>query len=131
MRWVLITAAVAGLSAAAEAREPLARPMERTPSIMVGGDERPKAPRAEKRRQAVQPQSRRSPRAQVSRTRPVTVPRASAVYEAETGSLNRSISQQQQQLQLEQRRQIDNNLFRQEIQRSTPSAICAPGQFGC
>jgi hypothetical protein len=64
-------------------------------------------------------------------------PRASSVYEAETGSINRSIGLQQQRLQVEQRQQVDNNLFRQEIQRSmsspigTPRLGCTPGSLGC
>jgi hypothetical protein len=131
MRWFLLIAALLGLTGTAVAREPLARPMERTPSIMTGGDETPRVSRTVKRHQATRQQNRRSARAQASRARSVAVPRASAVYEAQTGSINRSISQQQQLQQLEQRRQVDNNLLRQDILRSTPSRVCAPGQIGC
>lgn len=130
MRWLVLSTAVIGLAAAAEAREPLARPMERTPSIMVGGETAKKVTPAQKR-QAAKRQPSRTTRAQASRTRPVILPRGSAVYEAETGALNRSISQQQRQLQSEQRQQIDNSLFRQEIQRSSPSIGCTPGSLGC
>jgi hypothetical protein len=126
MRCLVVCAALLGLAGFAEAREPLARPMERTPSIMVGGDEaRPS--RAERRR-AVQS---RSTRRQATRARPVVNPRASSAYEFETGSINRSIGAQTQQLQREQSRQVDNSLFRQEIQRSSPGLRCTPGSLGC
>lgn len=137
MRWLILTAALlttAPLMSGGplEAREtrsraPLARPMEETPSIMVGGDEaRPKPTR-----QRESTRSRTTRRA-ASRVRPILVPRASGQYESETRAINRSLSEQSQILQLQQRQQIDNNLFRQDLQRSTtPSSICVPGQIGC
>jgi hypothetical protein len=69
--------------------------------------------------------------------RAIRVPRPAAVYEADTRAINRSISEGQQRLQVEQRRQVDTNLFRQEWQRSTgsafmpPSSGCVPGALGC
>jgi hypothetical protein len=136
MRWFVLTAALlglagSGLAGSAEAQEPLARPMERSPSIMVSGDASSKVSRPARRKQVMRPRSGRSTRAQALRTRPRAIPRASTVYEAETGSINRSINQQQQQLQSEQRRQVDDSLLRQEIQRSAPSRICTPGSIGC
>ena len=138
MRWLILTAALlttAPLMSGGplEAREtrsraPLARPMEETPSIMVGGDEaRPKPTR-----QRESTRSRTTRRAAASRARPILVPRAGGQYEADTRVINRSLSEQSQIQQLQQRQQIENNLFRQELQRSTaPSSICAPGQIGC
>ncbi len=136
MRWVALTAALIGFCGIAEAREPLARPMERTPSIMVGG-EKVTPSRAVKRRPTARSQAGRAARTRSSRVRSTVTPRAGSIYEAETGSINRSIGQEQQRLQLEQRQQVDNNLFRQEIQRSTSSPIgtprlgCTPGSLGC
>lgn len=136
MRWVTLTAALIGLCGVAEAREPLARPMERTPSIMAGGDKAAPS-RTVKRRPGARSQASRAPRKRSSGVRSTVIPRASSIYEAETGSINRSISQQQQRMQSEQRQQVDNNLFRQEIQRSVnppaglPSLGCTPGSLGC
>ena len=135
MRWVALTAALFGFWGVAEAREPLARPMERTPSIMVGG-EKVAPSKTVKRRQGARSQASRVSRTRSSGVRSV-VTRPSSIYETETGSINRSIGQQQQRLQAEQRQQVDNNLFRQEIQRSTnfpigtPSLGCTPGSLGC
>ena len=129
MRWLVLTVTVTGLCGAAQAREPLARPMEHTPSIMVGGEmERPS--RANRQR-AARPRASRTRRTQASRARPLVIPRPS-IYETETRSINSSISHQQQQLQIQQRQQFDNNLFRQEIQRSTSSPVGgdAPGVRG-
>ncbi len=126
MRWIALALALFGLCGVAQGREPLARPMERTPSIMVGGDEA--RPLRAERRRAVQT---RSTRRQATRARPAVSPRASSAYEFETGSINRSIGAQTQQLQREQNRQVDNSLFRQEIQRSSPGLRCTPGSLGC
>jgi hypothetical protein len=111
--------------------------MERTPSIMVGG-EMAKPARTLKKNRATKAQARRTRRALASRVvRPIIIPRVSAVYETEVRSINRAIILQQQQLQYEQRRQIELNLLRQEIYRSRifplfiPSFGCAPGWWGC
>ena len=76
MRWLVLTVAVTGLCGAAQAREPLARPMERTPSIMVGGeiDEPPKL----KRQKALRPKMSRTRTPRVTRTRPLVIPQPSA-----------------------------------------------------
>jgi hypothetical protein len=110
--------------------------MERTPSIMVGG-EVAKPSRTVKRRQATKPQARRTRHLQGSRVvRNLIIPRRSAIYEAEVRSINRAIIQQQQ-LQFEQRQQIELNLLRQEIRRSRtfplfiPPFGCALGSLGC
>lgn len=138
MHWLAPMIILLGLCGLAQAREPLARPMERTPSIMVGGEEAQPS-KTIKRRQVKRPPASRARATRGSRTS-TSVPRASAVYEAQTRSVNRSINRQQQELQLEQRRQIENNLFRQEIQRSINSPIggvgkrspgCSPGLIGC
>lgn len=129
VRWVL-AALLLGFSAAAEAREPLARPMERTPSIMVGG---------ETVARSVSPQRRKAVRRQASRTRRIgsVRSRASAPLRADspsgvvTRSINSSISQQQQELQSRQRQQLEINSLRQDIQRSGPSLRCFPGSLGC
>jgi hypothetical protein len=129
MRWLILAAALVACCDAAKAREPLARPMERTPSIMI--DDRDAAPRRAARPSAAQA-GRKAPR-----MRAIRVPRPAAVYEADTRAINRSISEGQQRLQVEQRRQVDTNLFRQEWQRSTgsafttPSSGCVPGALGC
>jgi hypothetical protein len=136
MRWLVLTVAFVGLCGAAQAQEPLARPMERTPSIMVGGETATPS-RTVKRQQATRPRSSRP-----VRTRPTPLPSASSRYEAETRSINSSISRQQEQLQTQQRQRVENNLNRQQIQRSinTPligtsvrplSPGCQPGLIGC
>ena len=131
MRWLVVIAAMLGCCGAAQAREPLARPMERTPSIMV--DDRVQRPSKAKRQQKASPQASRTRQRQVNRTRSVVVPRLSNPYEAQTRSINSSIGSQLQQSQSDQNRQVDNNLFRQEIQRSTssPPPGCVPGSLGC
>ena len=130
MRWLFVTVAVTGLCGAAQAREPLARPMERTPSIMVGGelDESPKL----KRQKAPGPKVSRTRAPRITRTRPLVIPQPSASSEAETRSINRSLSQQLQEQQLQQRQQSDVNLFRQEIRRNAISPLgCTPGSLSC
>jgi predicted component of type VI protein secretion system len=102
----ILAAALVGLCGTAQAREPLARPMERTPSIMV--DDRAATPRKATRPSAAQTRRR------ATRIRAVTVPRPSTVYETDSRAINRSISESQQRLQAEQRQQVDTNLFRQE-----------------
>ncbi len=135
MRWFMGMVAVLALSGSLEAREPLARPMERTPSIMV--EESDRRPAKAKRAKAVRPRADRNRPAQVTRTRPVVVPRASAVFETESRSINSAIGRQLQQTQSEQNQQVDINLFRQQIQRSTNSSIglqplgCNPGSLRC
>jgi hypothetical protein len=129
MRWLGSVILVLAFCASAEAREPLAKPMARTPSIMVGGETATPS-RDVKRRRAARPQASRTKRSQASGVRRGTIPRASTTYESNTGAINRSIGQQQQQLQFEQRQQIDTNLFRQEIQRS-PTLSCGPGSLRC
>ncbi|WP_046861856.1 hypothetical protein [Microvirga massiliensis] len=129
MRWLGSVILVLAFCTVAEAREPLAKPMARTPSIMVGGETATPSRDVERRR-AARPQASRTKRSQASRVRPGTIPRASTIYESNTGAINRSIGQQQQQLQFEQRQQIDTNLFRQEIQRS-PTLGCGPGSLRC
>jgi hypothetical protein len=130
MRRLVLATALVALCGTAQAREPLARPMERTPSIMV--EDREAAPR-----KAMRPRAAPAKRKTIARARSVTLPRPSAVYEADTRAINRSISESQQRLQIEQRQQVDTNLFRQEIQRSTGSAVstpsvgCTPGSLGC
>jgi hypothetical protein len=61
------------------------------------------------------------------------VPRLNNPYEPQTRSINSSIGSQLQQSQSEQNRQVDINLFRQEIQRgsSSPAPGCMPGSLGC
>jgi hypothetical protein len=136
MRWLVLIFVLLGFCGVAQAQEPLARPMERTPSIMVG-EESAAQSRTVKRRQATRAQPSRTRRTQASRVRSLPTPSASSVHEAETRSINNSISQQQQQQQLEQRQRVENNLLRQEIQRSTnlpvrtPSLGCRPGLIGC
>jgi hypothetical protein len=129
MRWLGSAVLVLALCAAAEAKEPLAKPMARTPSIMVGGETATPS-RDVKRRRAARPQTSRTSRSRAAHVRRGTVPRASSIYESNTGVINRSIGQQQQQLQFEQRQQVDTNLFRQEIQRS-PMLGCGPGSLRC
>jgi hypothetical protein len=137
MRWLILTATVLSFCDLAIARETFARPMERTPSIMVGG-EMAKPARTLRRRHSTKAQARHTRRTRVSRiVRPVIIPRVSAIYEAEVRSINRAIIEQQQQLQYEQRRQIELNLLHQEIHRSRifplfiPSFGCAPEWWGC
>ncbi len=103
MRWLVLTVAVTGLCGAAQAREPLARPMEHTPYIMVGGEM--EKPSRATRQKAARPRASRTRRTQASRARPLIIPRPSTIYETETRSINSSISHQQQQLQIQQRRQ--------------------------
>jgi hypothetical protein len=92
MRWLVVIAAILGCCGAAQAREPLARPMERTPSIMV--DDRVQRPSKAKRQQKASPQASRTRQRQVNRTRSVVVPRLSNPYEAQTRSINSSIGSQ-------------------------------------
>jgi hypothetical protein len=130
MRWLVLTVALTGLCSVAQAREPLARLLERTPSIMVGGeiDKPPKL----KRQKAPRPEVSRSRTPRVTRTRPLVVPQPSASSEAETRSINRSMSEQLQDQQLQQRQQSDINLLRQEIRRDAISPLgCTPGSLSC
>jgi hypothetical protein len=130
MRWLVLTVAVTGLCGAAQAREPLARPMERTPSIMVGG-EIEKSPKL-KQQKAPRPKVSRTRTPRVTRTRPLVIPQPSASYEDETRSINRSMSQQLQEQQLQQRQQSDINLLRQELRRNAISPLgCTPGSLSC
>jgi hypothetical protein len=129
MRWLIVSAAVLSFWGPAVAREPLARPMERTPSIMVGGEMAKPARTLQKK--ATKARARRTGRAPASRVaRPIIVPRLSAIYETEVRSINRGIMLQQQQLQYEQRQQIELNLLRQEILRSRAFPLLIP-PFGC
>ena len=59
--------------------------------------------------------------------------RLSNPYEAQTSSISSSIGSKLQQSQSDQSRQVNNNLFRPEIQRSTSSRPpgCVLGSLGC
>ena len=132
MRWLLLTLAFAGACGTVQAREPLAAPMARTPSIMVEDRPAPKA-KAANRERSVQPRANANRRAPAARPRLLAASRPSTIYETETRSLNSSIGRQLQDSQAQQSRQVDTNLFRQEIQRSTGSFLlgCTPGSLGC
>jgi hypothetical protein len=136
MRWLILMVTILGFCGAAQAREPLARPMKRTPSIMVGGGAAA-PPRIVKRRHASKLHPTRTRRTQAARVRSVPVQSTNSVYEGSTRSIDSSNRQQQQLLQLQQRQQVDNNLLRLAIQRRnnlsvrTPSLGCLPGLFRC
>ncbi len=136
MRWLILMVTILGLDAVAQAREPLARPMKRIPSIMVGG-EATAPPRTVKRRHAVKHQPTRARRTQAARIRSVPFPSTNSIYRSSTGSIDSLIRQEQQLLQLQQQQQVDNNLLRLEIQRRnnlsvrTPSLGCSRGSFRC
>jgi hypothetical protein len=136
MRWLILMVTIFGLCGIAQAHEPLARPMKRTPSIMVGG-EAAAPPRTVKRRHSAKLHPTRTRRTQAARNRSFPVPSANAVYEGSVRSIDSSIRQQQQLLQLQQQRQVDHNLLRLEIQRRNnlilrrPYLGCSPGLFRC
>ena len=136
MRWLILMVTILGFCGVAQAREPLARPMKRIPSIMVGGEAA--APtRAVKRRHATKPHPARMRRTQAARTRTAPVPSTNSVYGGSTGSIDSSIRQEQQLLQLQQQQQVDNNLLRLQIQRrnnwfvGSPYVRCSQGSFRC
>jgi hypothetical protein len=130
MRWWLVAVLVVGLYSEAVARDVLARPMERTPSIMVGGEtaQRSAAPQ---HRNAVHRQASRTRAVRVGRSRPYVPLQAGSAAGAEVRAINDSISQQQRELQSQQRQQLEINSLRQDIQRSGPSMRCFPGSLGC
>ncbi len=136
MRWLMLTVTILGLCGVAQAREPLARPMKRTPPIMVGG-ETAAPPRTVKRRDATKPHPARTRRSQAARIRSVPVPGTNSVYGGSTGSIDNSLRQQQQLLQLRQQQQVDHNLLRLELQRrnnwfvGSPFLGCSRGSFRC
>jgi hypothetical protein len=93
-------------------------------------DDRVNKPSTVKRQKTARPHATRARR---TATRPLVLPRPSAIYEAQTGSINRSLGQQLQERQAEQNRQVDINLFRQEIRRGvdSPALGCSPGSLRC
>ena len=136
MRWLILMVTILGLCGVVQAREPLARPMKRTPAIMVGG-ETAAPPRTVKLRHATKPHLTQAKRTQAGRIRSVPVRNANSIYDVSTRSINNSIRQQQQLLQLQQQRQVDHNLLRLEIQRRnnlsvrSPFLGCSRGSFRC
>ena len=132
MRWFFVAVALTGFCGTAQPREALGHPPDGTPSIMVDG--KTEKPSRARRDTVARPRTRRT---QDGRIRALVLPRPSTIYETETRSINSSIGEQQQRLQTQQRQQIENNLFRQEIQRSTispvgtPSLGCTPGSLAC
>jgi hypothetical protein len=130
MHWWLAAVLALGLSSEAFARDVLARPMGRTPSIMVGGEtaQRSAAPH---RRNAVRRQASRTRPVRAGRSRPYVPLQAGSAAGAEVRAINDSISQQQRELQSQQRQQLEINSLRQDIQRSGPSMRCFPGSLGC
>ncbi len=136
MRWLILMVTILGLCGVAQAREPLARPVKRTPSIMVGG-EAAAPPRTVKRRHATKPHPARTRRSQAARIRSVPVRSSNSVYVGSTRSINNSLRLQQQLLQLQQQQQVDHNLLRLELQRrnnwfvGSPFLGCSRGSFRC
>lgn len=136
MRWLILIVTILGFCGVAQAREPLARPMKRTPSIIVGGEAATPS-RTEKRRHARKPHPTRMRRTQAARVRSVPALSSNSVYLGSTRSIDNSIRQQQQLLQLQQQRQVDHNLLRLEIQRRNTLSVrspflgCSRGSFRC
>ena len=130
MRWLALAAILLGLGSPAGAREPLARPMERTPSIMTGGETIARSA-SPQRRKALRPGAVRARRIGGVRGRAGVPLRGSASAGSVARSINSSITQQQQDLQAQQRRQLEINSLRQDIQRSGPSLRCYGGALGC
>lgn len=131
MRRLVVTATLLGFCAVAQAHEPVARPVERSPSIMV--DDEADKPPAVKRRKTTRPRASRAGRTAPTRARRLVVPRLSPIYEGQTRTINGSIGRQLQESQSEQNRQVDINLLRQEIQRGidSPPLGCTPGSLRC
>jgi hypothetical protein len=129
MRWWLSAILVMGNYAEAVAQDVLARPMERTPSIMVGGEtaQRSAAPQP---RNAVRRQANRTRSIRAGRSRASVPLQAGSAAGAEVRAINDSISEQQRELQSRQRQQLEINSLREDIQRSGPSLRCFPGSLG-
>ena len=131
MRRLVSAAWLLGFCAATQVHGSQARPVERTPSIMVGDSLA--GPRRVTRHKTTRPQATRTRRTAVTRARPPVLPRPVPLNEAPSRAINNSIERQLQESQSQQNRQLDINLFRQEIQRNTtlPALGCTPGSLGC
>jgi hypothetical protein len=112
----LIAMLALGLSSEAFARDVLARPMERTPSIMVGG-ETARRSAAPQRRNAVRQQASRTRPVRAGRSRPYVPLRAGSAAGAEVRATNESISQQQRELQSQQHQQLEINSLRARTEK--------------